>query len=303
MKFAKISKFLKDENLLYCKEKALKEIMGIKDCFQYTIDEKEYWIKFLHNNSTVIKAATFRFFTREIKEIFYNAALEVLHGGREDFLFHPIFYLRISRQDVSYSKDREFCILDSQPHYDRSLGVPARTFWVALNPANKNTGGLCFFSESKSIDELFKVRWDQKNKYNYFKYLEEYQKLDKKISQFIIHPDLLAGDAYSFGSDELHAGTRPIASERLSFDFRLIRKENLNLASKQVKKLVYFFNENMELSNALNLHVLGDKFGRDIYIRDNLYPIELFNKIPFGPDLGIPRNYHWQEEYSWIEHM
>lgn len=301
MKYSKISGFLKNENLLFCKGKALNEIFGIKDCFESEIDEKEYWIKYLHNNSAVIKAAAFRFLTKEIREILYDAALEVLHGSKEDFLFHPIFYLRISRHDVSYSTARELCILDSQPHYDRSYGVPARTFWVALKPANKTTGGLCFFSESKSIDELFKVSWDQKNKFNYLKYLEDYQKLDKKINSFIIYPDLCAGDAYSFGSDELHAATRPIASERLSFDFRLIRKKNLDSASSQVKKLVYFFNENLELSNALNLHVLGDNVGRDAYIRDNSYPMDLFKKISLGPRLDILRNYQWQEEYSWIE--
>ena len=67
-------------------------------------------------------------------------------------------------------------LLDSQPLYDRPFGLKAYTFWLALEEANMKRDA-CVPSQKKEIPEHFECPWEEKNRYNYDRYLKWRQKL------------------------------------------------------------------------------------------------------------------------------
>jgi hypothetical protein len=242
-----------------------------------------------------MKAAAYRFASPEIMKELFDSVISEGGLNLKDYLLHPVFYLRISKPNLTNN-----ALLDSQPHYDRSFGIYSYSFWLALEDASIESGGLCFFHDS--VEDIFKIDWNSPNKYNYDKYLEDHKNIDSKISNKIIYPNIKAGSAYKFDSNILHAATKSLSEVRLSFDFRIVEKNKLIDADDRTKKIFYSFNDNIALSNAKNLKLLGDEIGMNRLIsKYELNPLD-FSFLTPKTDILIPKNkLSWRTEYSWID--
>ena len=88
----------------------------------------------------------------------------------------------------------------------------------------------------------------------------------------------------------------------MSFDFRIVEKSKLNDVDDRTKKIFYSFNENIALSNAKNLKLLGDEIGMSRFINKyGLNPSDFTLLTPLT-DILIPNNkLSWRTEYSWID--
>jgi hypothetical protein len=100
----------------------------------------------------------------------------------------------------------------------------------------------------------------------------------------------------------LHAATKSLSEVRLSFDFRIVEKNKLIDADDRTKKIFYSFNDNIALSNAKNLKLLGDEIGMNRLIsKYELNPLD-FSFLTPKTDILIPKNkLSWRTEYSWID--
>jgi len=259
---------------------------------QYETFELEH----LYHEAVVMKAAAYRFAKPDVMNKLFTAAVQALGYCADDFLIHPVFYLR---QSKPRGESPNGALLDSQPHYDRSFGAHAESFWLALEDANRETGGLCFFCGP--AEELFKIEWGESNRFNYDGYVLNSKAIDPLIKDHIIHPSLPAGFAYHFDSDTLHAATKPESAARLSFDFRIVRKSVVSTLDERSKLIIYKFNDNIALSNAKNLKILGDDLGvADLVNYFDLDREEIKN-IPSQFSITKPfGKVAWRSEYSWI---
>ena len=182
--------------------------------------------------------------------------------------------------------------MEGQPHYDRSFNIKAFTIWLTLDIANVESGGLCFFKNNNFITKNFFVKWGQKNKFNTDKYIKNYKKFDSKLEKACIKANLKPGQCYVFDSNTLHGSTKSITRERWSLDFRFIPKSMLSKCDMNSKKIIETFNEDINLSNAKNLILLGgEKLLNKKYNFENIKP--LYN-------LKLPTKLSWRDEYSWI---
>lgn len=275
-----------------------------------TVSYGDFEENYVFNESLVMKCFAYRFANSEIMKLLRDRCVNAISSecsgsfsdDLKDAFIHPIFYARISNPGVSHSAEREKAFLDSQPHYDRAFGVYAYSFWLAINQANKDSGGLCFFSSNGKDMKHFHAGWGESNQYNYDGYLENYEQLDKAIKDKCIHPDIKAGQCYMFNSNVLHAATKPLSKKRASFDFRLIPSSELSAFGETPRKIILFFNENISLSNALNLFYLGDRKGAlrvypeiEQYIEENS-----LNVAPTFDILAAKHKLPWSMEYGWM---
>ena len=248
----------------------------------------------LFHESVVMKCAAYRFASPEVTKELFSAAIRACEFNEEDYIFHPVFYLRISKPTINNA------LLDSQPHYDRSFGLFAYSFWLALEDASTDTGGLCFFEDS--VESFFKVDWNEPNIYNYDKYMCNYKEIDALIKGMIIPPELDAGAAYMFDSNTLHGATKPKTAVRLSFDFRIAEKSSVSDLDLRSKTIFNTYKDGVALSNAKNLRLLGDFIGAERLQKKYLLSASLINNINAHTDISLPKNkLSWRTEYSWID--
>ncbi len=298
-KFKRVELIRNKIDLFNIKQAALSSIDSLY--YDYFADDSysSFEENHLYNEAVVMKAAAYRFATPEVLQKLFKAAIAASGLTEYDYVSHPVFYMRISKPSIKETSDNN-AILDSQPHYDRSFGIFSYSFWLALEEASIETGGLCFFDDS--IEHIFKTDWTMPNKYNYDKYLENHTEIDLLIKDHIIYPDLKAGWAYKFDSDTLHAATKPRTSVRLSFDFRISEKAKLEGLDKRSKNIFESFNSNIALSNAKNLKLLGDNIGAERYARKYTLDTSALDALASCTEIFQPKNkLAWRTEYSWID--
>jgi hypothetical protein len=282
------------------------------DYFLNKISMQEFWEKCVFHESVVMKIAAYRFCSSHVMDVLFSLLIDRVNGlelldHNESFIRHPIFYTRISnpRNNGNVTSGAFY---DSQPHFDRAFNVYAYSCWLALEKANLESGGLCFFKNNELLNNEFNVSWSEKNKYNYDLYLNNYLRLDSILVSNTIHPDLSAGEAYLFDSDILHAATKPFGSKRVSLDFRICEKTKINNCDNRSKKIFDIFNFNIDYSNALNLITLGDIKGA-LSICPNISEISccsidlIVSKLKkYDPDVLIQK-FAWRDEYSFVDHL
>ena len=261
------------------------------------LDEQAFQTKHLGNTSLVMKLAAYRFAGSDVIGPLLNAARSTISDiyGVNDVVLHPIFYLRIGYPGLNYSAAYQSAFLDSQPHYDRSFGIDAFSFWVALVDIDGDTGGLAEFCGDE-VSALFP--WERKNRLNFNLYLEAARDIDPILRRSCKTFRIDAGDMLTFDSSVLHGATKPISRKRISFDFRLAPIAEVASADAAVKAKFDAVNGSIDLSNARNLAYLGDTLGAN----------RILSKLGLKPEPQTPHNriqqpyseMRWQDEYAYL---
>jgi ectoine hydroxylase-related dioxygenase (phytanoyl-CoA dioxygenase family) len=299
MKFKKVE-LINDKVVLFnLKQAALSSI----DSLYFDYFNNESYASFeenhLYNEAVIMKAAAYRFATPEVISQLFSAAVKAGGYTEDEYVSHPVFYMRVSKPTMNIIANNN-AILDTQPHYDRSFGIFSYSFWLAIEDATVDTGGLCFFDDS--VEHIFNIDWNSPNKYNYDKYLLNYEDIDRKIKNHIVYPDLKAGSAYMFDSNTLHAATKARTAVRLSFDFRIAEKAKVKELENRSKDIFNAYNSNIALSNAKNLMLLGDYIGANRLASKYFLDMSILNKLTACTDILMPKNkLAWRTEYSWID--
>lgn len=270
----------------------------------------EFFRQCVFHESLVMKQAAFRFLSTDIADLLLSRVAAILESisersSSDRLFFHPVFYTRLSVPN-EFKGSSEIAFFDSQPHYDRSFNVYARSCWLALKDVCYQTGGICFFNESSEVSSDFYVSWGEKNRYNYDLYVANHRRLDAFLVPQVIHPTLKAGEAYFFDSNVLHAATKPITKSRMSFDFRVYDDSVLHDCDLRTKMLFNVVAHDLEISNAMNLLTFGDLNGA-LFI----YPdLEDFLGISGRDALDLFSRYSstvpgqkvsWRDEYSFLD--
>ena len=312
LEFPKVVSLLSDTQASGLRNKLLREIEEIRRNFFPNVNEYLFGIEYLGHESVVMKAAAYRFFSNEVFDSLSQSASKVLSTENSEFLIHPIFYVRVSNprmQKVSpqdfVSGSRSVPFLESQPHYDRALGVFAYTFWLALDEVNQDTGGLCFFKDTADVRENFNAEWGQKNRYDFDTYLRNHERLDDFVRDAILRePHLEAGQGYLFHSNILHGAVANTKGRRISLDFRLIHKSDLRDAPSTTRDLVEQFNSDIALSQVYGLATLNDNAGvSNSSAKTRMMP-SVLDKISKLADIEVPKSkMHWSLEYSWFKEL
>ena len=272
---------------------------------------KEFLSGHFHKESVMAKVASIRFASGgvlgELKDAVVPVAREVYKD--EEYTFHPIFYLRLSAPDFFQSERQDVALLDSQPHYDRPFGLKAYTFWLALEEANYETGCLCSFTK-KEIHEHFECPWEEKNRYNYDRYLEVAAEIDPMLSEGIYSPGAKPGDLLSFDWTVLHGATRPQTRRRLSFDFRLVPRSHLATSPTGSVRVIDAMEESVDICNVNNLILIGDFIGASRILNDlgnssktrelNNIADAFLHRVPDASMLAPGANFSWRQEYEWL---
>lgn len=227
-----------------------------------------------------------------------NLAMNNFDPNQKYFL-HPIFYFRMTSPNINHKHTIKDALFDSQPHYDRSFGIKAFSFWLALVDINDETGGLCFFKKGSSVNELFPSE-SKINQYDSTKYVKNHRFVDKAMSNHIKRPKLKKGQAYVFSWYDLHGATKPASKQRISFD---IRVHDLNVQEKdQNPFILYAFQRSATLSIFLSLYEYGDKE----FFTQNKSLQEIYEFLQYVyPSNNILKNtferLQWREEYTWTD--
>jgi hypothetical protein len=130
-------------DLFNLKQAALNAYHGIYLDYFADLDFFDFETHHMYNESVVMKAAAYRFLTPEVHKLLFQSATLAGSLDYDKHAFHPIFYLRLSKAGNA-AQVLDSALLDSQPHFDRSFGVSATSFWLALEDANTKTGGFAF---------------------------------------------------------------------------------------------------------------------------------------------------------------
>lgn len=273
----------------------------IKNDYFNEISTREFTESYINFESVVMKAIGYRFYLKILNDSFFDQVSEkvkyVNKENNSEYLRHPIFYTRIAYPEKNIS---DLSLLSSQPHYDRSYDLYAYTLWLALENIDMETGGLCFFNNNEQVDKFFKVKWGEKNKYNFDLYEANHNEIDPLIHDKIIHPKLNAGQAYLFDSNILHCGTRSKSKNRVSFDFRFVNKKALEKTDVKTKTLFDLFSNKPHEILSKNLFLIGD------YIAANKINSNVESSLPYELvnsklDIKIPnQKLSWRFENSFI---
>jgi hypothetical protein len=260
-----IPSFVPPQKAVALCERALGVISDIHLDHFADLDENEFIRQHVDHASPVMRAASYRFASRTTVDALLHSVRQYLSNQSIDtpFLLHPIFYLRFSNSQNKSSAAQSIALLEGQPHYDLALGIPAYSFWLALLPRTKESGGICTFNITPQLYDAFRVNQKGLNAYNYEGYVAAAQYLDPLLKDQIVEPELQAGDAFLFDNSVLHAATRGTGGVRLSFDFRIILANDLLALRDPIRQLVEEFNEDPEKCNRANLQSLGDFSGAD----------------------------------------
>ena len=265
----------------------------------------------LGHTSVVMKIANYRFTTGDmflqLKDCLQPHAERVF--GVSELLIHPISYLRFSFPGIYYSDEHKVAFLDSQPHYDRSYGIEAFTFWLALDDIDDESGGLCSFSGPETL-EYFPL--EGQNRFSYKGYWDAAKDIDPMIRRETITYPVRPGDVLTFDSTVLHGGTKPRTRRRVSFDFRLVPVANLKEAPASVLRIFDEVNTRLDLCNANNLILIGDFIGASRILdqresgtsnRELMAVASALRCRP--PDPSVVQEHAemaWRNEYGWLTH-
>ena len=284
-------------------------LSGIHDDYFQQEKFEVFVSQHLGHESLVAKIAAYRFASSAILARLrdFIAPRAQQQYGNSEFLIQPIFYLRFSFPGIYYSDRHRDAFLDSQPHYDRSYGIEAFTFWLALDDVDEESGGLCSFN-TPEIHEHFAA--GVKNRYSYDGYVEAAETVDSMLRAGTVSPAISAGDALTFDSNMLHGATKPKSRKRMSFDFRLVPVENLAKTSPSIRRIVDEANAHLDICNANNLMLLGDFLGAARILEQvetaagesDLRRIASVLKLrPCDPEILKPgARMAWQKEYQWL---
>jgi len=223
--------------------------------------------------------------------------------GEKDYVFYPVFYVRLSPCHTPGTH-----LLDSQPHYDKSFGCYAYSFWMPLQTSNEETGGICLYPDEDVAREY--VRRNENNRNDFLSYRDNSADLDQPLRGNAKVFSLEPGDVVTFDSDMLHGATRPGTRNRISFDVRL-----LSLAEQPEdscpSRLINLFNSHIDLSNALNLMSLGDPDGAAMALQkvdEAALPDQMASVLTaFRARTNFPNPKDlfdaspWQSEYAWFQ--
>jgi hypothetical protein len=275
-----------------------------------SIPFEEFCAGHLGHTSIAAKLLAYRFFTTSIFLRLRAALMPTVREiyGEDEVLLQPYFYLRYSFPEMAQSELHRRALLDTQPHYDRALGIRAMSFWLALVDIDEESGGLCCFSGSQAA-ELFP--YNGRNRYNYDAYLEAASALDPQIKSSIVQPAVRAGNMLTFDSDLLHAATKPKTRWRISADFRLVARSAVERSDAAVQRQLDAFNRSPSLCNAGNLILFGDFRGASRQLA-GLGPDDrvdattglaeiLAHKQPDASVLARGGKMAWQAEYGWMK--
>jgi hypothetical protein len=299
---------LLDKNdVLVLKVKLLNTWNQLREDYFPEMSNEDFDSQYLFHESVFMKCLAWRFASSDVFDLLKNKVLRLFSSSNDDdfcgeFVLHPIFYTRISKPQVLSDNLRNEAFLDSQPHYDRAFSIEAFSFWLALENTDEKTGGLCFFSDSKELNNLFDIPWGEKNKYSTNTYFENASKIDPFIKKALIPPNISAGSAYMFDSFVLHGATKALQNTRVSFDLRLIEKKVLDKLDINSHLIFQQFNRNSDFSNAMNLLYLGDFKGARELIPD-IFALAKSKNIntPLEIDIRkIPKLFAWRSEYKWV---
>jgi len=279
------------------RDRALSTLTQIKNDYFPTLDDDEFHRRHLGHTSLTMKIAAYRFFDDEIFATL-RAAVEtqaMAIYGATDLKLHPIFYLRMSFPGIWRTEAERNAFLDSVPHYDRSYGVHAFSFWLTLEDADEASGGLASFT-LPDIETHFAT--DGRNRYNQTGYQEMAVAIDPLLRRGTRTWPARAGDILTFDSTLLHGATKPVTRRRISLDFRLAPSQAIAAAAPEHQRIFDAFGENVALSNARNLAMLGDTVGAE----------RIFNALGiasppmrFSPRIVEPRaEMRWQDEYAYL---
>lgn len=292
-------------------ERADVVIRGIYEDYFSNKSYTQFLAEHFHKESVIAEVASFRFASGGVLADIKNAVEPIARKTYKDdeYAIHPLFYLRISGPDFYQSELERFALLDSQPHYDRSFGIKAYTFWLALEEANEESGGLCTFTKTE-IHEHFETPWDEKNRYNYGSYLEVAKSLDQMLASGLYVPGARPGDVLSFDWTVLHGATRPKSRRRLSFDLRLSPKSHLATSPVDSVRIVNAVEESVDLCNVNNLILIGDFHGAARILNDledtsqarGLRRIAdaFLLRDPDEQMLTPGAHFSWRQEYGWL---
>ncbi len=270
----------------------------------------EFCCEHLGHVSIAAKILAYRYFNTDIFRKLYQSLVPLAENvyGAEDLVLHPIFYLRYTFPELPQTEQHRLAFLDSQPHFDRSYGIKAFTFWIALVDIDDQTGGLCYFTDPKVVAEFSA---GEKNRYNMDGYFENAVQVDSSLKPVAIQPHLKKGGVLTFDSNVLHGATKPKSKWRISFDVRLIPKEELLRADPRVQRTINLFHRSPTLCNANNLLFLGDYKGAARHFQS--LSMELNNsalkytaqtlsiKTPNPEILKSGAKMQWRDEYCWVK--
>lgn len=298
--FPRVSNLLNNAESEFFHKIALKEVEELyKDYRDENETFKNFCEKTIWHESIGMKILAIRIFLKLgpnwIHEKLNLAMNEI--DPRQKYYLHPIFYFRITSPDINHKHTIKNALFDSQPHYDRSFGIKAFSFWLALVDVDDMTGGLCFFEDESNVKNLFPTE-NKTNQYDSTKYVKNHQFVDKEMSNHIKRPNLKRGQAYVFSWYDLHGATKPQSKQRISFDMRV---HDLEVNEKdQEPFILYAFQKSSSLSIFLSLYEYGDnKFFSKNKNLGEIY--EFFQYI--NPRNDFLKNtfdrLKWREEYTW----
>ncbi len=291
------------------RERTKSNLKGLYEDYFSAKPFEQFCREHLGHISIAAKILAYRYFDtdmfRQLYQILVPHAQRIY--GEEKFLLHPIFYLRYTFPELAQTDQQKNAFMDSQPHFDRSYGLKAFSFWVALVDINQSTGGLCYFNDPKVL--AFFSGGD-KNRYSMDGYFENAEQIDPLLKTTVIQPHIAKGSALTFDSDVLHGATKPQTQWRYSFDIRLVPKSEVDHSDARVQRIVNTFHENPTLCNANNLLFLGDYLGAARHFQ-SLAKISkdplvhhlsetLLKKSPDPQILKIAAKMQWRDEYCWI---
>lgn len=271
---------------------------------------EDFLSKYFFGDSPVSRALAYRVMTKARYDQFGKKILREVQKNQftvdgelvRDVICHPIFYIRKLTPAVYKTQSEQNCLFESQPHFDRTYNEYAYTVWISITKSNRETGGVCWFEDTKNELAKYKSPWGEKNVLGHFNYMKQFHEIDQDFRPFLRSAELQPGEALFFDSNILHAGTKPTSNqERMSFDMRFVPITDTKTAELLDKKVVGF-NDNIDLWSALNLLSLGDVAGAKEKIPDIMSKsAEYFDSNQQENSFASPfEKVHWSTEYAWL---
>ncbi len=277
------------------------------------LDFLDYCKTYLGHYSIVSKCLAYRFFDKNIFERLKESLCKKVFNEYEvdDLYIHPIFYLRFTFPDLYVNQLQKEAYLCVPPHYDYTYKTKAFSLWMPLVDINDDDGGIVFFKKSQDIKNTFKLFENSRNRYNYNSYLENAHQLDPVIKNNIEKINFKKGDICLFDEQELHAAAKALKTWRVSFDLRIIAKEDAhNTSNESFKEFLLKWNNLIDICSICNLIMCGDYIGASEKMRklsvsersilcDELAHLYML-KPPENKFMKKHSRIYWQDEYFWL---
>lgn len=305
-----LEKVFPDDFIHELRERALNCFARVKEDYFSEMPENDYQLIYQDINS-VARCISVRFFDQQVMTDIYNYLLPhiVTITERTDYLFCPLFTLRLYHPNQYVSAAHEKAFLQTEPHYDNGFGNYGISVWLPLQSIDQESGGLCEFTTDEIHTEFPE---SGKNRFNFDTYLEDLESIDPLLRNGTQQSTLSNGDVL-IHFNALHGATKPKGRSRLSFNFRLIPETELSDKEKNIQDLYRLMNKSLTLFRALNLANLGDRLGAERLVADNSTdtPGEDIGKmIEHFVESGMlwstkltPVKVHWSDEFKWSERL